>query len=296
MQSTNHVLLVQPAAFSTNPDTTPTNQYQYAQDIQTGDHLSEALEEFYGFREVLIKAGVSVTTVLGTPECPDHIFPDWFTTHPEQGVIYYPMHTPSRSAEQTQEITNTLERHYKIYKNFKTFEAENKCLEGPAALVMDRVHKIAYGSLSKRISPEVAAHFGYETGYKMMLFDTQAHDGNPVYHTDMLLWIGTQIAGFVADCLPDASQKQDVIDSLSKDREVMIYSKEQLGEMCGNSLEVIGKGGKPYIIMSSRAYRALTTGQKNTLSKYFEDILHAPLDNIERYGGGSARCMIGELF
>lgn len=295
MQSTNHILLIQPASFSTNPDTTGTNQYQSPDDVQTGLHLEEALEEFHQFRNVLVRAGVSVTTVQGIAECPDHIFPDWFTTHPE-GVIYYPMMTTSRAQEQTPEIMSFLERHYPVYKDFKYFEKEGKCLEGPAALVKDKVNKIAYGSLSKRLTPEIAEFWAKETGYELHLFETRAHDGQPVYHTDIVMYIGSTLVGFVKEALVHNSDQEKILASLSQHREVMEYSLEQMREMCGNSLEVIGQGGKKYIIMSTRAFKALTSSQKDTLGNHFEDILHCPLESIERYGGGSARCMIGELF
>ena len=296
MQSTNHILLVQPTTFSTNPQTVITNHYHHVQDIKAGKKTEEALKEFKKFRDTLVDAGVHVTTLLGDPRCPDHVFPNWASTHEDRKLVYYSMQADNRRIELNEDIQAFLERHYDLIFDYREDGKQNLFLESTASLVMDRVNKIAYGSLSARTHEELAEKWAKDMGYDLFLFETQSHTGKPVYHTDLMIHIGTECVGIVSDAIKDKTLKSKVLDSLRSYRKVVEYDFDQMLEMNGNALELIAKDNQKVLMMSSRAHSALKPDQRKVFEEHYSDILHSPIPTLERYGGGSARCMMMELF
>lgn len=297
-QSADHLLFIEPAVFFANPETGATNPYQNtAEKADPAVLLDKARTEINHYTALLESFGVKITRAPGSPQCPDHIFPgNWVSTHPGRTAVYYPMMAKNRRAERTPEICAVLEKRYKIFHDYAPFTAEGKFLEGTGSFVLDRLNRIAYLALSERSHKEVAEKWAADMNYELIAFDTATPQGLPVYHTDLLMFIGRDIAGICLDCIPDTQQRETVRERLSETHDLIDFSIDQMNEMCGNALEVRGEAGIAYLTMSSRAYAALTEEQKQFLRRYYVEIIHSPLDTVENYGGGSARCLILELF
>ena len=301
-QSTNHIVLIEPAVFYANPETMDSNAYQVRAQLGTNEAsevvYKKALAEFHAFRGLLLQNSVAVTTLYGSEHCPDHIFPNWISTHRTedgQGVIYYPMLNENRQKERTPEIRQFFERHYDLIFDMSDFEKENRCLEANGSLCLDRANKVAYAALSVRTDEDLARKWADKTGYELMTFSTKGPDGKPVYHTDLVMWIGTDVATICAEAVDDADRER-VLERLGKGRNVVELSAAQMNSFCGNSLEVQSIAGDKMLVMSSAAYDALTPEQLEVFSKHYTKLLHSPIPTIEEHGGGSARCLMLEMF
>jgi len=244
---------------------------------------------------------VIVTTVQGFDICPDMVFPNCLSTHRdevtgESGVLYiYPMLNANRQAERDPALISVLEQSYGETRDWTQYEDEGRALESTAGIVMDRVNGVGYAGLSKRTDEELVKLWCDDMAYEPVIFETRSHAGKPVYHTDCVMWIGTTLAGVCSEAIVEEDRAR-VLDSLNEARVVVEFSMEQLQAFCGNALEVIGAGGKRYLAMSKAAHDALSPAQEALIRNHFEDILSSPLPTLETYGGGSARCMLMELF
>lgn len=290
-QSTNHILVMEPVDFHSNPETMETNSYQHADDKNTVEIHKKALAEFRAMRDLLVEHGVVITTTLGQEGCPDDIFPNWISTHHEGRMILYPMLVPSRQKERRKDVIDVLRRTYKDVQDFSLHEQHGKALESTAGICLDRVNKIAYQIRSSRAHDDVTAMWCQMNGYVHIPFDTE-HKGKPVYHADVVMWIGTELAGVCSECLI----KDDIVKHLKARRDVIEFTNAQMEAFCGNSLEVIGTDNQKMLVMSASGYNSLTDEQKMKLSKYYDTIIKPEIPTIEYYGGGSARCMFLELF
>ncbi|MEC7575695.1 MAG: arginine deiminase-related protein, partial [Pseudomonadota bacterium] len=179
---------------------------------------------------------------------------------------------------------------------FRDEPTEGANLESTASICRDHVNKIGYAALSARTDIRLAERWADHFGYKLIPFDTQSHTGKPIYHTDVLMHIGSEVATICAECISDDAQRKMVLDSLNATHEVVELSMEQLLSFCGNALEVKGPEGEKILVMSEAAYKALKPEQIKVYEAHLDKILHTPLYTVERYGGGSARCMMLELF
>ena len=294
-QSVRHLLLIEPAEFYANPETMDTNDYQVEGPADHHVTFQKALQEFRHFRDVLVENGVIVTTVLGREGCPDHLFPNWASTHEDGGLVLYPMRNPNRQAERVPEMINLFQWRYDLKLDLSDREAQGQFLESTGSLCLDRVNKVAYVALSKRTDEDLARHWGQEMGYDIVTFETENHAGQPVYHTDLVMFIGTEVAGLCAPCIRE-SDRARVLGRLQETHDVVEFSADQLGAFCGNSLEVRGHDDKPALVMSQTAYDAVTEAQKDHILQYMDRFIYVPIPTIEKYGGGSARCLIMELF
>ena len=296
-QSTNHIMLIEPAEFYANPETMETNVYQLDRHELHDATLQKALKEFHGFREMLEKNGVKVTVAKGKRGCPDMLFPNWISTHEGGGMILYPMLNDSRRAERSQDIIDmmTTDYKYKIIHDLRDWEKEKFIVEATGSLCLDRMFKTAYAALSKRTDIEAVREWGSLMGYDVEIFKTRSHTGAPVYHTDLVMFIGTEVAAICMECILE-EYRDRLLQRLYGFREIIELTMDQQKAFCGNSLEVIGEGGQKMLVMSDTAYAALTESQKVRFAKYYSRILHAPIPTIETYGGGSARCLMLELF
>ena len=288
-------MLIEPAEFFANPETMETNVYQVDERESHDATLQTALKEFRGFREVLEKNGVKVTVAKGKKDCPDMLFPNWISTHEGGGMILYPMLNESRRAERSQDIIDALKKDYKILHDFRDWEKEKFIVEATGSLCLDRMFKTAYAALSKRTDAEAVREWGALMGYDVEIFKTRSHTGAPVYHTDLVMFIGTEVAAICMECILE-EYRDRLLQRLYGFREVVELTMAQQTAFCGNSLEVIGEGGQKMLAMSDSAFNALTAEQKERFGKYYSRILHSPLPTIEAYGGGSARCLMLELF
>lgn len=291
-QSTNHIMMMEPMEFHANPQTKATNSYQHEDDLDIADIHQKAVAELRSFRDLLIEHGVVVTTTLGQKGCPDDIFcNNWVSTHEGKRMVLYPMLADNRQTERRANLIEILERTYSDVQDLTAHEKEGKALESTGAICMDRVNRIAYQARSDRSNEELAALWCDMNDYTHIPFDT-AHRGKPVYHADVLMWIGTDIAGINSECL----ETQDIVKSLRDRRTVIEFSNEQMQAFCGNSLEVIGTDGERLLVMSAAGYKTLRDDQKELLSQHYKTIINPEIPTIEYYGGGSARCMLLELF
>ena len=303
-QSTNHILLIEPAVFYANPETMDSNVYQHQSDENADAVFKKAHAEFINFQQMLMRNGVAVTTVRGDTDCPDHIFPNWISTHKLEnnasGIIIYPMLNENRRRERSSQMVQFFQRHYQTYLDMSVYENKGLSLEANGSLCLDRVHKIAYATRSSRTDETLAQQWAKTTGYELVLFDTRSHNGQdyldkPVYHTDLVMWIGTTVAALCAEAITPENRQQ-VHDKLSKTHIVCELTPQQMAHFCGNALEVQNLDGEKFLVMSSTAYGALTKNQTDLLSQHTHKLLHCPIPTIEQHGGGSARCLMMELF
>jgi len=201
------------------------------------------------------------------------------------------MLNPNRILERSKENINFLQNAYLLKNDFSTYEKDNQFLEGTGSLVLDRINKIAYMSVSKRSSVKLATHWANRRGYTLNLFSSYLDDV-PIYHTNVVMFIGSNIA-----CLGSDLIKENTIEALlKKHHRVITLSKEEVKNFCGNCIEVRDRENNKILLMSSRAYSNFSKKNLLELSSYYPKILHTNLTNIENVGGGSLRCMILELF
>ncbi len=300
MQSTDRVLMIRPAAFASNPQTAASNAFQHA-DLDGGPAQQAALAEFDAYVEVLRAAGVTVLTVDDTiePHTPDSIFPNnWVSFHPDGTVVRYPMEALNRRQERRDEILDTVAAHYPIRRvlDLTPFERDGLYLEGTGSMVLDHEHRLAYACLSSRTHPTVLDAFCAEMGYRPVAFRAVDAAGLPIYHTNVMMCVGRTLAVICLSALHDEAERRTVVKALEgTGKQILDLSMQQIGEFAGNMLELKGTGGRKLMAMSRRAWRSLTAAQRDLLTAHAEPVL-APVDTIERLGGGSARCMLAEVF
>lgn len=299
-QSAGHIWMTEPVAFHCNPQTMDTNSYQHPDPVDIIAVQRAARAEFLAFRDRLVTAGVAVTTTLGAPDSPDDIFPNWASTHVledgTRGVIYYPMLNENRRIERRPFMKAMLERGYKVIRDMSHYEAQTIALEGTSALWMDRVNKIAYSTLSARSNKALAKEWCAMMGYEYVAFETVNHVGKPVYHTDVMMFVGTGYVGICMECI--LPQYRDAVRAkiLSTGKEIIEITAEQLLDFCGNALEVVDKDGQRKLVMSGSAFRGYREPQKAQFLNYVSEIIWSDLPTIQTYGGGAARCMMMEMF
>lgn len=299
-QSTNHIWMTEPMHFHCNTQTMETNSYQHPDPSDIHAVQKNARTEFLAFRDKLVSAGIAVTTTLGAIDSPDDIFPNWASTHilddGSRGLIYYPMLNDNRRIERRPFMREILERNYRLILDMTDAEKNNIALEGTSALWMDRINKIAYSTLSARADTTLAQKWCAFMGYDYVPFQTRNHVGKPVYHTDVMMFVGTGYVGICLDCIfpEDRDRVRAKIESTGN--AIIEISPKQLLEFCGNALEVVDKDGNRKLVMSGSAYRAYTAQQKAALLTHVSEIIYSDLPTIQTYGGGAARCMMMEMF
>ena len=291
--------MIRPVNFGFNEQTAGSNAFQN-HDADQQAVQDKALAEFDGFVKILQENGVNVTVVDDTPQphTPDSIFPNnWVSFHTDGQVFFYPMQAENRRLERREDIISKLEDYFKVNHviDLSRFEAEHKFLEGTGSMVLDRGNKIAYACLSPRTDKEVLNLFCEQADYRAICFDAVDKHGQAIYHTNVLMCIGSEFAVICADSIPNPHEKVEVLESLKYTRkEVVTITFEQMNRFAGNMLEVKNKAGETLIVMSKNAHDALHEEQKSTLKKYGK-LVYADINTIEINGGGSARCMMAEV-
>ena len=295
-QSTNKIFMVEPREFYSNPQTQSSNHYQKKNENDEKQQiLDKALIEFHNFKSNLEKNGVEVLCLKGIEGCPDHIFPNWFITFENKTIQIFPMNAENRRREKTTEMINKLCNTYKIQKDYSHLELENIFLESTSSMVFDRINEVVYATPSPRTNEKFLNEWCERNKYDLCSFKTVSHTGSDIYHTDVLMYVGTEIIGISFDVI-DEKDRDRVMKKVSLNHKVLEITADQILDFCGNSLEVEGENGNLMLAMSSRAYFALDAEQKDMLLKHYKKIVHSDLTTIEKYGGGSARCMLSELF
>ena len=305
-QITDTILMIRPVAFRMNEQTAVNNYYQKVIDsLLPATVNAKAQAEFDAFVEKLKAVGVNVIVVDDTtdPDTPDSVFPNnWVSFHENGDVALYPMFAENRRAERREELLDLVEDHGFTINNivdYTSAEEDGYFLEGTGVLVLDREHRKAYCALSPRADEELMIEFCEDFEYNPVIFEAfQTVDGErlPIYHTNVMMCIGSTFAVICADCIDDKKERKMVLESLRKDgKEIVLLTEAQLNHFAGNMLQVQGANDKSYLVMSDAARQILTKDQVGKLEKHTE-ILTANLDTIEACGGGSARCMMAEIF
>ncbi len=298
-QSTSHLLMIRPVNFGYNEETAESNAFQH-KDKNQQEVQQKALHEFNNFVDVLRQNGVDVTVIDDNPHpyTPDSVFPNnWVSFHADGNIFLYPMQAENRRLERREDIISRLEDNFKVHHivDLSRYEEENKFLEGTGSMVLDREHKIAYACLSPRTDKSVLDVFCEQSGYTSVCFDAADEDGKAIYHTNVLMCVGSQFAVICLDSIPNPHERVVVIESLSStQKEIIEISFEQMNKFAGNMLEVKSKNGVTFIMMSESAFRGLHHDQKLSLEKYGK-LIYADIQTIENNGGGSARCMMAEV-
>ncbi len=301
-QTTNHILMVRPAHFGFNEQTASSNAFQQQDDSISPEEIKQkAIEEFNGFVELLRAAGVHIIAVEDTtePVKTDAVFPNnWVTFHEDGTVITYPMFAPVRRAERREDILEILKDHFcinrRIYLEYS--ESKNKFLEGTGSMVLDRIHKVVYACVSPRTDIGLLEEFCQFTGYEMLVFTAVDGKGKEIYHTNVMMTLGENFAVICLDAITNAAERTLVEKKLeASQKEVIPITLDQMMAFAGNMLQVRNNGGEPILVMSEQAFQSLRQDQVRCLNQ-LSNLLHVPLYTIEKYGGGSARCMMAEVF
>ena len=305
-QTTNSILMIRPVAFRMNEQTAVNNYYQKVIDgLLPATVNAKAQQEFDDFVVKLRAVGVNVTVVNDTlnPDTPDSIFPNnWVSFHENGDAAMYPMFAENRRVERREEILDQLEEEgFKIENivDYTSAEEDGYFLEGTGSLLLDRANHKAYCALSPRADEELFIEFCEDFDYAPVIFEAfQTVDGERklIYHTNVMMCLGETFAVICSECIDDKKERKMVIDNLKEDgKEVILITEAQVNNFAGNMLEVRGADDKRYLIMSAAAHQSLTSKQIEQLEKH-ATILSSSLDTIEACGGGSARCMMAEIF
>ena len=298
-QSTNSVLMIRPSRFYPNPETAADNAFQARLDCAVDALSTDARKEFDAAAEKIRAAGVNVHVVEDTlePEKPDAVFPNnWISTHHDGRIALFPMFSALRRRERRYDIIGELRKHYRVTEviNYSAFEEEGCCLEGTGSLVFDHLNKIAYVSLSNRSNPKVIQRFADDFGYEPIIFTSIGSNGEPIYHTNVMICIGTVFAMIALETIRNNAERQQVRARLEKTgKEIVELSADQIANFAGNAIELHNQGGEKLLVLSSRAAGALTREQCERLTRYAR-LIPLELSTIE-LGGGSARCMMATI-
>ena len=303
IQTTSDLLMVRPARFAFNEETAGNNAFQQRVGGEEASLLQqEALEEFDAFVALLREQSAEVTVVQDTPTpfTPDSIFPNnCFSTHQDEGghtLVLYPMFAPNRRLEREKLRPVLAQMHFDKVVDLTHWERQGKFLEGTGSLILDREHHMAFACRSPRTHEDVVADWAQQMGYDYFLFDSVDKHGMPVYHTNVVMHIGTHIAIVCTESIPDDHQRRRLLSLLEAcgKRNVCI-TMEQVSRFAGNMLEVHNLQGDPLLVMSTTAKASLAPEQSKILSAHMR-LVTPRIPHIEKAGGGSARCMMAELF
>ncbi|MFZ2783451.1 MAG: arginine deiminase-related protein [Sediminibacterium sp.] len=301
MQHSAHLLMIQPVRFEYNTQTAVNNSFQTATDARGNEVQQKAQQEFDAFIELLRAHDIDVTVVKDTaiPHTPDSVFPNnWISFHDPGIICLYPMFAPNRRQERKQTVLDAIAAKFRVQEqiDFTWHEAGNRFLEGTGSMVLDRDHKIAYACLSPRTDLTVLQDFCSRMGYTPVAFHSADAGGQPIYHTNVMMCVADAYAIICMEAIPDPAEQTRVKESLRQTGKTLIeISMDQLNHFAGNMLQVHNRKGEKMLVMSSQAYRSLTTGQLNAIEQ-FNPLLHSDITTIETNGGGSARCMMAEIF
>jgi hypothetical protein len=298
-QNTSNILMIRPVRFAFNEQTAVNNAFQQP---GSGAGLQQhALQEFDGLAALLRSHDVQVLVVDDTqePHTPDSIFPNnWVSFHSNGTVCLYPMFAVNRRHERKPHVIERVRDTFKVRHilDLSVHEKNGLFLEGTGSMVLDRAHRVAYACLSARTDRKMVEEFCRKMSYRAHCFHASDPNGAPIYHTNVMMCVAKTFAVVCMESIINQAEKTALSQSLaSLGKEIIEISMEQMGRFAGNMLQVVNERGEPLLIMSDQAFQSLMEDQIQRLEKY-NPIIHAPLDTIEQYGGGSARCMLAEIF
>lgn len=304
-QVTDTLMMIRPVDFHLNEQTAVNNYFQKTLGSLSAEEIqARALSEFDGFVEKLREAGIQVLVFDDTVkhETPDSIFPNnWVSFHESGEVILYPMYAENRRKERRDDLLQALSEQFviKSISGYLDWEAQGKFLEGTGSLILDRQNRIAYAAVSDRTHPDVLNDFQENSGYTVVAFHAnQSVNGErlPIYHTNVMMCVGEGFAVLCTKSIDDETERNHLINILEETgKEVIQITESQKDQFAGNMLHVHNAEGEKFVVMSAAAYRSLDEGQMERLSAHGQ-LLYSALDTIECLGGGSARCMMAEVF
>jgi hypothetical protein len=305
MQITNTILMVRPVNFRMNEQTAVNNYFQEDLDLKNQEINAKAQGEFDAFVLVLREKGVNVIVVDDKKDLdtPDSIFPNnWVSFHADGTVGLYPMFAENRRNERREDILALLEQRGFVIDNvmdYTSAEEEGYFLEGTGSVVLDRVNEKAYCALSDRANEDLFIEFCEDFEYTPIVFTANqsvAGVRKPIYHTNVMMCLAETFAVICLDSIDDKKEKKNVVNHLKQDgKEIIAISEKQMHHFAGNMLQVLGMGGQRYLVMGTAAFNSLNPQQIQAIEKQCA-IIHSSLDTIEACGGGSARCMMAEVF
>ena len=291
--------MVRPCCFGYNPQTAVNNAFQ----VSTGEDPSvvqeKALAEFDDYVALLRTHDMEVIVVQDTPEphTPDSVFPNnWISFHPGQTAILYPMYAPNRRLERKKSVFQAIQEHAPRIRwiDISPRERENRFLEGTGSMVFDRENHRAYACRSPRTDEGLFRNICETLGYEHVCFDAM-EKGAPVYHTNVMMCMAKNYVVICLETVPAEKDRDMLLDVFKKDnKKVVAISSRQMNDFAGNMFQVFSRDNTPYLVMSRRAYNALTLSQRRILES-FNKLITPELDTIETHGGGSARCMLAEV-
>ena len=305
IQTTDEVLMIRPCSFGFNSETAANNTFQkrgYEEDAQ-----ETALKEFDKYVELLQINGVKVNVVSDTPmpHTPDSIFPNnWFSTHSNGTLVLYPMFAKNRREERKTGVMDYMIENFDIHEicDLTAYEDKGLFLEGTGSMVIDRENGIVFACKSPRTDETVLKEFCKVFGWEYCMFNANDDRGNAIYHTNVMMSIGSRFSVVCLDSIKDIFQKKNFMEKMKYcKKEIVEISFDQMNHFAGNMIELHSSEndknikGQPLLIMSETAFNVLSLNQKDVLESYYK-ILSPNLKFIEANGGGSARCMIAEIF
>lgn len=304
-QITNTILMIRPVSFRKNEQTAVNNFYQRDSNGMLPAAINaKAQQEFDALVIKLQEVGISVIVVDDTKDTdtPDSVFPNnWISFHESGDVILYPMFAENRRLERREDILDIIEDKGFVINDvmdYTSAEEEGVFLEGTGSIVLDRANNKAYCALSPRADEDLFIEFCEDFEFSPIIFNAyQTVDGNRelIYHTNVMMSIGETFAIICSECIDDKTERKSVVESLKQDGKEIIYiTEKQVNAFAGNMLQLQG-ADKNYLIMSESAYNSLNKNQIAQIEKH-SSILYSNLETIEKYGGGSARCMMAEVF
>lgn len=303
MQSTDTLLMIQPVAFGYNSQTAENNYFQV--NSQNEDTQIKALEEFDQFVSKLRQKGIKVINVQDTlsPHTPDSIFPNnWISFHSNGDVFLYPMFAPNRRDERRMDIIEKIKAEgfeVKEIIDLSQHEKEQRFLEGTGSMIFDHENRIAYGSVSLRLDETLFRSFCAQYNYTPVVFHSYQSQGTerlPIYHTNVMMCVASDFVVICLDAIDNEMERekvQEVIKSTGK--YIVEISEDQMQQFAGNMLEVRNSEGQKFLVMSESAFKSLNQKQLDLIEKH-DEIIYSDLQTIETNGGGSARCMLAEVF
>lgn len=305
-QITNSILMIRPVQFRMNEQTAVNNYYQKTIEHLTPDAVNAlAVEEFDAFVQKLQAAGIQVVVVDDTKEfdTPDSIFPNnWISFHKNGTIALYPMFAENRRFERKESVVEAIEEKgfsIKHVIDYTEAEQENLFLEGTGSIILDREYQKAYCALSPRADEQLFIEFCEDFDFFPVIFSayqTVNQKREKIYHTNVMMCIGSTFAVICLDSIDDKKERKNVINHLKKDnKDIIEITEDQVNQFAGNMLQLLGKNNTSFLIMSQSAFDSLRTDQLSKLEKHTK-IISSALQTIEACGGGSARCMMAEIF
>lgn len=301
-QTTNTVLMVRPAHFGYNVQTAESNAFQEPLEGENDKTVEQqAVEEFNELVAKLQASGIQVMVMQDSdaPKKPDAIFPNnWISTHGDGTIVTYPMFAPIRRLERREEIVHALQEAFWVKKriHLENYEAEQLFLEGTGSMILDRVNRLAYACVSARTNLDLLDRFCELMNYEKVAFKAVDANGQEIYHTNVMMALGETFVVICWDTIKNPNERMLLHQKFQETgKEIVEISLEQMLHFAGNMLQVRNEAGERFLVMSEQAYQSLTKAQIEQLTNHTH-LIYSPLNTIEKYGGGSARCMIAEIF